>query len=879
MFKYLLKNIILILVIYTSKSYSKDFEIDSSYINTHVDSLSIEPNDSIILLDSINVYPDTTRKKEVLEHEIVYEAKDTIRINRKKNTTYLYNKAKMVYGKIKLNAGKIEIDNKNKIVRAYGIPDSTGKLVQLPEFEDNGKMYYTREMVYNMETKQAIIKNLKMEEQEGYIGSRRIKKINDKVFFAKEFYFSTDENLPAWMEKPKEVDVDFFIRSNKVKVISEDRILASESFFFLSEVPTPLFIPAAFFPISNKRSSGILMPTYSDNREQGFGLVGGGYYFVINDNFDLTTNIDFYTKGSWSLRNNLNYKKRYNYSGRFNYSYEKVIRGERGFSDYSKNILYRFSWNHSQDAKYSPTMNFSASVNMTSGKYFTNSLSQIGNVNSLTASTNSSINLSKTFEDSPFSSSMGIRHTQNLQTGKVSMSLPDLNVSMNRIFPFSKDGQKKTWYQKIGISLNSSLRNDLDTYDSLMFTPKMFDNLKTQIEHRIPISTSFKVMSYFSLSPNINYTEKWFLETVKKQYDKDKDTVIDQKVKGFDSYREFNIGASLGTTIYGMLDFGDSKLKAIRHVVKPSISYSFRPDFGKPFWGYYEEFYTDPRLGTIEEYSRFQNVSNPSRGLSSSIGLSISNTFEGKIRKNEEDYKEEKDKYKKISFIDQLSFSTSYNMAAKEYKWSNLSVNLGFKLIKDRIRINIRNNYDFYALDEEKQRINEYSWDKNKRLLRYLGTSANANFSISNKDFIFKDKEDKEDKDKKGEKEKGKNKKYDKSGYLIFEMPWSLNFGYNLNYDNSRGQKLFSSNTITIGGNVSPTKNWKIGMNTGYDFKTNEIAYTTFNFSRDLNTVFMTFNWVPMGSYRNYSFFIGIKANVLKDLKYDKKEFQPEQRI
>lgn len=874
-----IKKYIIILFFTSLKSYSYSLwsNIFFCYSNCNVnDSISsiITPSKLEDHEDSIKNINDTLVKdttniinKEPIDTEIKYRAKDTIKIDNINKTTFLYNEAEVEYGDIKLKSGKIFVDNAKNIIKAYGIPDSTGKLTQLPVFEEKGKTYYTNEIVYNMKTEQALIKKIKTKEQEGYVGGQKTKKVDDKILFAEDFYFSTDDNLLAWMENPKDVDVDFFINSNKVKMITNDKIMVSESLLYLSEIPTPLVIPSAFFPLNNERSSGIIIPTYTDTQDQGFGLTGGGYYFVINKNFDLLTNIDFYTKGSWNIKNTLSYKKRYNYSGRFFFSYENVIRGEQGFSNYNQSILYNIQWSHTQDPKANPLMNFSASVNMSSGKYYTNSLDFIGNSAIATASANSSINFNKRFEEAPFNISSSISHSQNFQTRQANMSLPNVNISMNRIFPFK--GKTNNWYERIGISLNTSVTNNISIHDSLMFKKQMFDDMKTSINHSIPISTSFNVFKYFSLSPSINYTEKWFINVLEKSYDKENDSIIVKKKNKFDSYREFSTGLSLGTTIYGMFDFGESKIKAIRHVVKPNISFNYKPDFGEDFWGYYDKLYTDSYLGGVYEYSRFEHISSPSRGASGIVSMSVSNTLEAKVKNDE--YKEEKDKYRKISLIDQLSISTGYNMLLNEFKWSTINVNMGFRLIKDRLRINYTTSFDLYSLDEHKQRVNKFYWDTDRGLARYLGSNMNVSFSISDNDFKQEKKDQKKDEDKDSE--------FDKYGYFNINIPWDLSFSYNLTHNNNIGQNQFSNSIVNITGNVSPTKTLKMGFSTGYDFKLKKVSFTSLNFSKDLNTFYFTFNWTPMGQYRNYSFFIGIKASILRDLKYEKREFNLEQRI
>lgn len=868
-------------------------------INPVRDSIALLEERKRVLLAADSTGVDSTAtdslksgKMEMLQFNIEYTAVDSIVMDEVKKRAYLYNQGDVRYGSIQLQAGYIEIDYENNIAYARGIQDSTGMFIQKPVFTQDGKTYNSFAMTYNFNTEKAYIKNVKTEEQEGYAVGRDVKKSGESTFYAKDFYFSTDEKLQGWIDGTGE-KTDYYIKSKKVKMNVGQSIITGPSMMYLADVPTPLVLPFAYFPMTPERSGGVLLPTYNNTQNQGFGLTGGGYYFTMGDYFDMKLTADIYTKGSWGIAASSAYKYRYHFSGNFSFNYENLVFSEQGLPDYSKSSLWRLAWTHSQDPKANPNFRFSASVNMTSSRYYQNSLNQIYNDNFLNNTTSSSVNITKSWEDSPFNLSMAVRHSQNNQSEQVNLTLPSFNLSMNRLYPFkSKTGSGNNWYENINLSWTMDGRNELNVPSSEFGQPGFFDNAKMGIQHRIPINTSFKVLKYFTVSGGVNYNESWYFDTVEKTYSQEADTLITNKVNGFDAYREFGANAAMSTVLYGMLNFGnDKKWKAIRHVMTPSVNYSYRPDFSDPRWGYYEAIQTGDNLGEIQYYSRFEEgiYGRPSTGMTNSLGINLSNNFEAKIQDPKDSTK-----VKKIKLLNQLNVGWSYNFAATEFNMSDLTMNGGNSFFKDRLRWNFRLTLNPYALDENNQIIDVYKVNTDEGgLFRLTNAGTDLSFSLRSDDFN-------KDKNKNGksastesnfpadittgtgangefgdenEVEEDKGDEEYVQGYLKYRPKWDMSFRYTLNYQNRANEKRIGTNAVDLSGNLTFSKNWKMGFSTAYDFRSSKIVHFRVNFGRDLNTWRFTFNWSPLpATSSNYSFYIGIKANILKDLKFEKQD-------
>jgi hypothetical protein len=654
--------------------------------------------------------------------------------------------------------------------------------------------------------------------------------------------------------------------------------------------------------LTSKQTSGIIIPSPGQESNRGYFLQNGGYYFAISDFFDLAVMGDYYTNGSYGLRLESQYALKYRFNGSLGFRYENLINSERGFPDYSKTSVYNIRWSHAQDPKSSPSSRFSASVNLGSSRYYQESINQINQSNFLNNTLSSSISYSKTFDTEPsINYSVTATHSQNTQTQTINMTLPTFQGSISRIFPFEPSvGTKKGIVQNINFQYNLRAENRIETTDSLFFKKEMFDDALMGVKHTIPISTNFKVFKYFSLSANTNFDENWTFNTIRRYYDDVNEEIVTEELKGFDSFRTYNFSTSVGTTIYGMFDFKkpgkDPKIRAIRHVMRPSISYNINPAFDQ----YYDTFEVIDADGTTsQEYTRFQNsiFGSPNKNFSSSLGLSLANNFEMKVRPKDSTSTEAK----KIKILDNLNFSTSYNFAGDSLQWSPLRVSGGTQILDNKMSINFGMVLDPYALDNNNRKINTFNIDNGGSLFRWTSANMNISYSLSNSTFSGKDgdglddKEEKEslqsggraddlfgkpqdfsdqrlnDKEKGGEAEKP-------SDLYNYKIPWSLRLAYAVNYSNNARESEISSNSLMFSGDVDISPRWTLGASSGYDFKNQGFTYTQLRFERDLLSWRMNFSWIPFSNRSSWSFFIGIKSNLLKDIKYDQRR-RPDRQL
>ena len=664
-------------------------------------------------------------------------------------------------------------------------------------------------------------------------------------------------------------------------------------------MPTPLFLPFAYLPLSKKKTSGFIVPSYGESNNQGFFLQNGGYYFAGNDYYDLSVLGDVYSNGSWGLNFQSSYRKRYKFSGGFNLRFENLIFGVKGFSDYSKRTNFNLRWNHSQDAKSNPNSRLSASVNLGSSSYYRESLNQLNNAQALTNTLSSSVSYYKKFVGTPFNLSVAASHTQNTNTNTINLSLPSLQLNMERIYPFApKNGTQKNAFQKAGLNYSMKADNRMTANDDTFLSPQMFKNAKNGIVHNASISTNLKLLKYFTLSPNLNYKEVWYLKSIRKRYDENSDLVVNDTINGFTSFREFNTGASISTNIYGMFNFKGSRLKAIRHTIRPSISYNYKPDFSF----YYKDYQRSEDPDDIGTYSPFEGgiYGSPSRNLSNSIGISIVNSFDAKIMPKEGT--DESD-LKKIKLINNLNINTSYNIAADSLKWSPVNLSTGVQLFKNKLSINMGASLDPYAIDENGNRFNTFNLNNGGSLFRLTRANMTMSYSISSKDFDKNDSNTTQDDgneplnkqnndmfgdnmtvnnvsnfpEQDNQNRKVENDEEDNELYTA-SIPWSLRFSYSNSYNNSRGQKQMGNQSLMFTGDLNLTPKWKIGFSSGYDFKNSGFSYTQIRFSRDLESWRLNFNWVPFGYRTSYYFFIGVKSSMLSDLKWDKRQL-PDRRL
>ncbi|MFS4457184.1 putative LPS assembly protein LptD [Maribacter sp. 2304DJ31-5] len=839
--------------------------------------------------DSIN------QKPPLLLDKITYKAKEYVKLSKKEHKIYLYDEAEIYYQDTELKAGIIIMDYVKNEVYAGRLKDSLGNYSQQPYFKQGANVVIPDSIRFNFDTQKALIWNSRTEQSAnvGTLGSDAMKvyaeltkKENDSVYYLSEAKLTTAQDT---------VNPDYYIRVRKAKFVPKKKVIAGFSNLYIADVPTPIALPFAYFPLSVGRAAGVLMPSFGNDPNTGYFLQDMGYYVPLGDYADVTFTGDFYTNGSWGFRATSVYTKRYKYRGNFNFRYENQIRSQRGFSDFSLTRNYNIQMSHSQDTKASPNSRFSASVNLGSSEYFRNSLQQRNLPNTQNNTLSSSISYSKTFPAYP-SVNMSVTATHSQLTSptattsnpdNINMTLPTFQASMERIFPFAKrDGIKKGLIQNINFQYDVNAQNRLTTNDDDFLTGRMFDNARVGARHRIPISTNFKVAKYFSMSVGGSYEDVWTLETFDQRFDSETNTVVRDTISGFDRYNQYSFSASLGTTLYGTFNFGeDKKIQAIRHVMRPQISYGYAPSFEQ----FYDEYINGN--GEVVQFSRFQGTLNgaPRLGKSNSISFSLANTLEAKVR----DKDSTKLEPKKIPILSNLNISTAYNLEADSLRLSPLNINGGTSILNNKMSINFSGGLDPYAIDNNGRRINTFNINNGGSLFRLTRANANISYSISSD--MFGKKEEKENEEEEDpfdyvaqsggrtddlfgradsfsdnpiDQDKKKDKDIENPIYGT-KIPWSFRLAYSATYNNSARQNEFSSHSLMFSGDIELSPRWKVGGSSGYDFKNKGFTLTQLRFQRDLKSFSMRFNWTPFGQFKRWYFFIGIDASILSDLKWE----------
>ena len=845
--------------------------------------------DTLLIKKRDTISIDSLKPKETIEDIITHVAKDYTMQNAKDKTVKLYNEANITYTDIDLKAGIIVIDYIKNTLFAKGIKDSTG-YTQRPIFKQGSEESEQDSMFYNFKSKKALIYGLKTKQGEMFTFGKKTKRVNDSTIYVRDIKFTTSEKL------------DYYIGTSKAKIIPGKKIIVGGSQLYLADVPTPIYLPFAYFPITQTSVSGFLIPAFdTGSSDRGIGFQNGGYYFAINDYVDLALTGDAYTNGSWGFRANSNYNKRYRFNGNFNFTFENNINGIRGFDDYLKSNRFNLRWTHTQDSKASPNSRFSASVNLGSSKFFRESQNQFNVAQTQNNSFNSSVNYSKTFVGTPFNLNVSAQHQQNTNTEQITMTLPALSLNMNRIYPFAgKNGIKKNPIQKMGFNYTLDGQYLINTTDEDFFTAKMFETARSGVQHRTGTNTNFKALRHFTVSPSINYEETWQFDYIEKSYDTAEKVIVTDTLRGFKSFREYNTGVSLSTNVYGTFNFKKGRLKTIRHTFRPSVSYSYRPDFKNQ---YVRQVQASNDPSDLEEYTVFDQgiYGSPSSGLSNAIGISLNNVLEAKMAPKDPDSDDEDEK---ITILNNLNFSSSYNIAADSLRWSPVSFSTGTRLFKDKLAINLNGSFDPYKVVASSTgapiRINEFN--SNFLGLRLTNASLTANYAISSADFK---------KDKTGNKNQETNRDPNNSQDVIgadinptdrfgernnaanaseedknktaklyhADIPWSINLAYATSYrNNGLDGGDIGVHSIMFSGNLELSPKWKMGYSSGYDVKNGAFTFSRFNFTRDLDSWNFNFNWVPFGPNSSYTFFIGVKSSVLADLKWDKNK-PPDRRL
>lgn len=823
--------------------------------------------------------------KETLTDVVDYYGEDYVLLNRKENKVYMYNKAYIIYEDMRIDAGLIILDYDKNEVYAKGI-DSAGHYSQRPVFVQGTNKVEPDSIRYNFNTEKALVYNSRTEQNGFNVIAQVTKKVNDSVVYLRNVKFTTSKNID---------DPEYYFYTRKAKFVPKKKIVTGLTNMYIADVPTPVGLPFAYFPLTEDRTSGFIIPSFGENNSRGFFFQNGGYYFAISDYLDLSLLGDYYTNGSYALRGESAYVWRYRFRGNFSARYEHLVQEERGFPNFNESTIYNIRWTHTQDTKSNPSSRFSASVNLGSSKYFNQSINQTNNASALVNTLSSSISYSKTFEGDPqVNLSLAATHSQNTNTQQISMALPNLSASVSRIYPFApRNGAKKGIIQNINFQYDLSAENRIQTTDSLFFKREMFNAAQIGAQHNIPISTNFKIFKYLSASASTNYRETWVLKSTRKRYDANafdgRGGVVQDTLSGFESYRTYNFSTSLGTTLYGLFNFGsDKKIQAIRHVVRPSISYNVNPAFDR----YYDEFRipetANEAAGELVEYSRFENTlyGPPSKVYSSNIGMSLSNTFEAKVRDRDTTAREPK----KIILLNNLNFTTAYNLAGDSLKWSPLRFTGSIPIIP-KLDFNFSGSLDPYALDNNNNKIDVFNINNGGSLFRLTNANVSINYSFSSKDFEA------------GRKDLGMDNETFRNGgrpddlfgeasniydgriyeedetpnktnvaWYNYTIPWDMRFAYTITYGNNRRENEISSHSFMMSTNLELAPRWTVGVSSGYDFKNKGVTLTQFRFQRDLESWQMSFNWTPIGSINTaWYFYIGIKSSVLSDIKYDKR--------
>ncbi|MFG6380638.1 MAG: LPS-assembly protein LptD [Muribaculum sp.] len=840
------------------------------------------------------------RQKVDLDNVVNFASKDSmILIGR--NSAYMYGDAELTYGDMKLTAAEVSMDMATNNVHAIGRPDSVGELTGTPVFTDKSGEYESQTMNYNFKSQRGFITDVITEQGEGYLTGGQTKKMENGEYYLRNGRYSTCSDH----EHPH-----FYFQLTKAKVKPKSNIVTGPAYMVLAGLPLPLAVPFGYFPFSEKYSSGIIFPTFGDDYNRGFYLSNGGYYFAINDNIDLALTGELYTKGSWGLSAQSSYVKRYKYSGSFHVSYLNTIYGEKGSPDYSKQTNFQILWNHSQDTKANPNMSLSASVNFTTSGYTRNDLNSYYS-NSFTENTKSStVNMTYRIPNSKWSFSTTANIAQRTQDSTLAVSFPNLTVTLSQVYPFKRKRAvgKERWYEKIKLSYSGIFQNSLTANQDEFFQKSLIKDWRNGMKHSIPISATFNMFKYINVTPSLRIDDRMYTSKVRRQWDPNASAEVMDTTYGFYNVWDFQASVSLDTKLYGFyqpMKFLGDKVKMIRHVLTPSISFSGAPDFASPFFGYYDQYQYQNSAGetVTKKYSMFPNAlfGVPGQGRSGILSVSLANNLEMKVKSNDSIGE------KKISLIENLSISQSYNFAADSMNWSNINTSLLLRLVKN-FNLNLSATWDVYTYQLNSAgnpvRVNVPRWKAGKGIGRLSSTGTSFSYTFNNNTFKKKDKKDRDknsgnrdsereedDYDDEGDNFSGRNtaRRRDEEdrqmevgdgGYMKWEVPWSLTFNYSINYGYGEFNKKKMeydpriTQNLSFSGNIQPTKNWNFGFSASYNFDTHKIAYMNCNISRDLHCFTMTASFVPVGPYKSYNFHISVKSSLLQDLKYDKRSSQ-----
>lgn len=870
---------------------------------TNMDSLQLaiyhhnKQVDDSIRLDSIN-----RKKSGALDAPVTFSSEDSMVYDAKSKVARLYGNSNVKYQNMDLSSDRIQMSLDSSLVRATGTADSTGAISGTPVFTMGQDKYESDTMAFNFKTKKGFIYNVYTEQEDGYLSSQHSKRDSSGVLYLEHGRYTTcDQPHP-----------DFYIALSRAKVRPGKDVVFGPAYLVVADVPLPLAIPYGFFPFTKSYSSGFIMPSYGDESSRGFYLRDGGYYFAMSDKWDLKLLGEIYTKGSWGLSVASNYRKRYRYNGSFFFSYQNTKNGDKGMPDYTEQTSFKLQWSHRQDPKSNPFSSLSASVNFASTSYERNNLNSMYNPQSYTQSLRtSSVNWSTSFSSLGMTISGSANLSQNMIDSTVSLTLPDLNISVSRFYPFKRKHMagKERWYEKISMSYTGQFSNSIDTKEDKLFKSNLIKDWRNAFQHNIPINANFTLFNYININPSFNFTDRMYSNKVMKSWDEQAQTERADTTYGF--YNVYNWSMSIGasTKMYGFWVpskkiFGD-KIQAIRHVLTPQVTFSYAPDCGSRYYETYQKTDADGNVSLVE-YSPFENglFNVPSRGKTGSVTFDLSNNIEMKVKSDKDSTG-----YKKLSIIDELGFNMGYNMAAKEKPWSDLTVRLRLKWWKN-YTFNLNAVFATYAYeldDNGRPYVSNHTEYSKGRFGRFQGLSQNISFTLNpeklkkwfgggdDEEDATEDDNNTEDDDtgiesnvdddmvngQNGARKKNAGKaETDADGYMKFSMPWSLTFDYGITMRENTSGKFNTktmrypyafTQTLNFSGNIRISDGWNISFSSGYDFENHDLSMTTASLSRDLHCFNMSCS-VVLAPYTSYNFSFRCNAATLTDaLKYDKR--------
>ena len=896
-----------------------DSMTDSVVRQPYNDSLAVlrhnQAVDDSLHLDSLN-----RQKKNGIEAPVEYTAQDSMIYDAKTRLAYLYGTTTTKYQNMDLQSEKIKINLDSSLVYATGVPDNTQKeeeegeekkdtttqqpLEGTPVFTMGSDTYKNDTIAFNFKSKKGLITNVYTEQQEGYLYSEKAKRNADGTIYLQHGTYTTCDK-----EHP-----DFYIAMSRAKMRPGKDVIFGPTYLVVCDVPLPIALPYGFFPFTKSYSSGFIMPTYGDESERGFYLRDGGYYFAVNDKFDLKLLGEIYTKGSWGISAASNYRRRYKYSGSFYFSYQDTRNGEKGMPDYARQESFKLQWNHRQDAKANPFSTLSASVNFATSSYERNNLTSMYNPQALTQSTRtSSVSWSTTFSSIGMSLSSTANLTQNMRDTTISLTLPDLNISIARFYPFKRKhaAGKERWYEKIAMSYTGHISNSISTKEDKLLHSSISKDWRNGMQHNIPISGSFTLFNYINVTPAFNLIDRTYTCKVTRSWDEATQSEVLDTLNTISNVYNWNLSLTASTKVYGFWKpnpkiFGN-KIQAIRHVITPQVAFSYAPDFSASRYGYYETYQKTDADGNVSlvEYSPYSTAlyGVPGKGKTGSISFDLGNNIEAKLNTDDDSAST-----KKISIIDELGAALSYNMAAQKQPWSDLRMRLRLKWWKS-YTFNLNAVFSTYAYeldDNGKPYVGNHTEWSYGRFGRFQGMSQNISFTLTPEKLrnLFTGKKEKDDtEDPQADEDATGNEtnldddmmraqqgshtrnnsgkaETDADGYLAFSMPWSITFGYGITMrENTSGTFNTKSmrypykftQTLNVSGNIRLSKGWNISFSSGYDFDNHDISMTTASLQRDLHCFNMACS-VVLAPYTSYNFTFRCNASTLTDaLKYDKR--------